>query len=71
MAVLGDSADGLVVDAQPGRVISNLIGHCDYSFTSTWHPNNRILATGNQDMTCRLCDMRNTAESLAVFKGSN
>ncbi|GAB2260441.1 hypothetical protein Droror1_Dr00011296 [Drosera rotundifolia] len=69
MAVLGDSADGLVVDAQSGKVISNLRGHHDYSFTSAWHPNSQILTTGNQDMTCRLWDMRNTAESLAVLKG--
>ncbi|GAB2211967.1 hypothetical protein Droror1_Dr00025307 [Drosera rotundifolia] len=63
MAVLGDSAHS-------GKVSRpNLIGHRDYSFTSAWHPNNQILAIGNQDMTCGLWDMRNTTESLADLKG--
>ncbi|KAL9268313.1 hypothetical protein AKJ16_DCAP14143 [Drosera capensis] len=31
MAVRGDSADGLMVDAQSGKFISNLRGHRDYS----------------------------------------
>ncbi|GAB2225594.1 hypothetical protein Droror1_Dr00006391 [Drosera rotundifolia] len=52
MAVLGDSVDGLVVDAQSGK-----------------YPNSQILATGNQNMTCRLWDMRNMTESLAILKG--
>ncbi|KAK6130647.1 hypothetical protein DH2020_035622 [Rehmannia glutinosa] len=69
LAVLGDSADCLIADAQSGKVISNLKGHLDYSFASAWHPDGRILATGNQDTTCRLWDIRNLSESIAVLKG--
>ncbi|KAL8167080.1 hypothetical protein V2J09_008579 [Rumex salicifolius] len=69
IAVLGDSTESLVVDAQSGKVTNCLKGHLDYSFSSAWHPDGRILATGNQDTTCRLWDIRKTSESLAVLKG--
>ncbi|KAH6756740.1 Transducin/WD40 repeat-like superfamily protein [Perilla frutescens var. hirtella] len=69
LAVLGDSPECLLADAQSGKVISNLKGHLDYSFASAWHPDGRILATGNQDTTCRLWDIRNLSESVAVLKG--
>ncbi|KAK6938173.1 WD40 repeat [Dillenia turbinata] len=69
LAVLGDSSECLLADAQSGKVIGNLRGHLDYSFASSWHPDGRILATGNQDTTCRLWDVRNPSQSLAVLKG--
>ncbi|CAL5414897.1 unnamed protein product [Camellia sinensis] len=69
LAVLGDSADCLLADAQSGKVLGNLKGHLDYSFSSAWHPDGQILATGNQDTTCRLWDIRNLSESLCVLKG--
>ncbi|XP_058085618.1 uncharacterized WD repeat-containing protein C2A9.03-like isoform X2 [Magnolia sinica] len=69
LAVLGDSADSLIADAQSGKTIGTLKGHLDYSFSSAWHPDGRILATGNQDTTCRLWDVRNLSASLAVLKG--
>ncbi|CAN4080444.1 unnamed protein product [Withania somnifera] len=69
LAVLGDSPECLLADAQSGKVVSNLKGHLDYSFASAWHPDGRILATGNQDTTCRLWDIRNTSRSIAALKG--
>lgn len=51
------------------QVASNLKGHFDYSFASAWHPDGCIIATGSQDKTCRLWDVRNTTHSLAVLKG--
>lgn len=51
------------------QVVSNLKGHLDYSFASAWHPNGQVLATGNQDTTCRLWDVRNLSESFATLKG--
>ncbi|KAI9097646.1 hypothetical protein K1719_025417 [Acacia pycnantha] len=69
LAVLGDSTEGLITDANTGKVTGNLKGHLDYGFASAWHPNGRILATGNQDTTCRLWDIRNLSRSLAVLKG--
>ncbi|XP_034576402.1 uncharacterized WD repeat-containing protein C2A9.03 isoform X1 [Setaria viridis] len=69
MAVLGDSPDCLLADSQSGREIATLRGHLDYSFASAWHPDGRVLATGNQDATCRLWDVRNLSEPLAVLGG--
>jgi len=69
MAVLGDSAECLVADAESGKVLANLKGHLDYSFASAWHPDGQILATGNQDTTCRLWDIRNLSQSISVLKG--
>ncbi|XVF36744.1 hypothetical protein REPUB_Repub19eG0084800 [Reevesia pubescens] len=69
LAVLGDSVECLIADAQSGKVTSTLKGHLDYSFASAWHPDGHILATGNQDTTCRLWDIRNLSKSLAILKG--
>ncbi|KAA8538049.1 hypothetical protein F0562_027371 [Nyssa sinensis] len=69
IAILGDSTECLIADAQDGKVVENLKGHLDYSFASAWHPNGQILATGNQDTTCRLWDVRNLSKSMAVLKG--
>ena len=49
--------------------MGKLSGHLDYSFSSAWHPDGNILATGSQDTTCRLWDIRNLSESLAVLGG--
>ncbi|KAG7031706.1 SPBC2A9.03 [Cucurbita argyrosperma subsp. argyrosperma] len=69
LAVLGDNPDCLITDANSGRTIGSLRGHLDYSFTSAWHPNGHVLATGNQDTSCRLWDVRKMSESMAVLKG--
>ncbi|KAM0897894.1 hypothetical protein ACQ4PT_022268 [Festuca glaucescens] len=69
LAVLGDSSDCMIADAQSGQEIATLKGHLDYSFSSAWHPGGHVLATGNQDTTCRLWDMRNLSASFAVLKG--
>ncbi|OEL36543.1 putative WD repeat-containing protein C2A9.03 [Dichanthelium oligosanthes] len=69
VAVLGDSSDCLIADLQSGKEITSLKGHLDYSFSSAWHPDGRVLATGNQDTTCRLWDVRNLSRSFAVLKG--
>ncbi|CAJ1974126.1 unnamed protein product [Sphenostylis stenocarpa] len=69
LAVLGDSTEFLIADANTGKITGSLKGHLDYSFASAWHPDGRILATGNQDTTCRLWDIRNLSQSIAVLKG--
>lgn len=58
-----------VIDDFKLQVIESLKGHLDFSFSSAWHPDGRILATGNQDTTCRLWDIRNLSQSMAVIKG--
>eukprot|EP00253_Pinus_taeda_P028249 PITA_28249 len=68
--VVGDGLQGFLSDCQTGKVVATLQGHLDYSFASAWHPNGTIFATGNQDTTCRLWDVRNTSTSLEVLKGN-
>ncbi|KAF8391719.1 hypothetical protein HHK36_024028 [Tetracentron sinense] len=47
-----------------------LCGHLDFSFASAWHPDGHTFATGNQDKTCRIWDIRNLSKSVAVLKGN-
>ncbi|MCO5552668.1 hypothetical protein L7F22_006184 [Adiantum nelumboides] len=69
VVVVGDSAEGFVADCQSGKAFATLTGHLDFSFASAWHPNGHVFATGNQDMSCRLWDVRNLSSSMAVLKG--
>jgi len=50
--------------------VSSLVGHLDYSFASAWHPGGQTFATGNQDKTCRVWDLRNLSSSVSVLKGN-
>lgn len=70
IAVVGDHVDGLLVDSQSGKVVSAVVGHRDYSFASAWHPGGHVFATGNQDKTCRVWDLRNSSKPVAVLKGN-
>ncbi|KAK9159425.1 hypothetical protein Syun_005766 [Stephania yunnanensis] len=70
ITVVGDHLDGLLVDAHNGKAVSSLVGHLDYSFATAWHPDGRTFATGNQDKTCRVWDMRHLKSPIAVLKGN-
>jgi WD40 repeat protein len=50
--------------------VASVVGHSDYSFASAWHPEGHIFATGNQDKTCRVWDIRNLSVPIAVLKGN-
>ena len=50
--------------------MASVVGHKDYSFATAWHPEGHIFATGNQDKTCRVWDVRDLSKSLAVLKGN-
>lgn len=70
IVVVGDNPEGILVDAQTGKTIQELRGHFDYSFASAWNPDGRTFATGNQDKTCRVWDVRNLSKSVAVLRGN-
>ncbi|CAM8891398.1 unnamed protein product [Rhodiola kirilowii] len=70
LVIVGDSPDGLLLDAQSGKTIRSLCGHHDFSFASAWHPDGVTFATGNQDKTCRVWDIRNLSKSVHVLKGN-
>ena len=53
----------------PLRPVATLRGHHDYSFAVAWHPSEpHLLATGSQDKTTRVWDLRHTARALAVLQ---
>ncbi|KAK4386860.1 putative WD repeat-containing protein C2A9.03 [Sesamum angolense] len=70
LLIVGDDPDGILVDFRSGEVIASLRGHSDYSFASAWHPSGLTFATGNQDRTCRIWDMRNLSNSVTALKGN-
>ncbi|PIN21344.1 hypothetical protein CDL12_05956 [Handroanthus impetiginosus] len=70
LIVVGDDPEGMLVDSRSGKGIAHLRGHLDYSFASAWHPAGVTFATGNQDKTCRIWDIRNLSKSVSVLKGN-
>lgn len=70
IVVVGDNPEGIIADSNSGKTIHDLQGHYDYSFASAWNPDGRIFATGNQDKTCRVWDVRNLSKSLAVLRAN-
>ncbi|GLT59162.1 hypothetical protein SLA2020_319980 [Shorea laevis] len=70
LTIVGDNPEGILVDSSSGKTVASLHGHLDFSFASAWHPDGFTFATGNQDKTCRVWDVRNLSKSVAVLKGN-
>ncbi|WVZ73912.1 hypothetical protein U9M48_022165 [Paspalum notatum var. saurae] len=70
VVVVGDDPDVLLIDANSGKTLHYVKGHRDYSFASAWSPDGWTFATGNQDKTCRIWDMRNLSKSVHVLRGN-
>lgn len=51
-AVVGDSHEARLLDWSTGKPVATLEGHYDYSFAVAWHPDGRLVATGNQVCRC-------------------
>lgn len=68
LLTVGDDPTAHVYEAGSGRSVAQLKGHLDYSFAAAWHPDGYVVATGNQDMTTRLWDLRYPAASFALLK---
>jgi len=67
--VVGDNEEILIIDSQNGQPQFHLKGHLDYSFASAWLPNcSHIVATGNQDKTTRVWDLRYPKQSLHILQ---
>lgn len=67
IAVVGDDKDVHLFDASTNRAVCALSGHLDWTFAAAWHPVGQLLATGNQDCTTRVWDIRYPGEALAVL----
>ncbi|KAD4386321.1 hypothetical protein R6Q59_009572 [Mikania micrantha] len=70
LIVVGDSPEGLLVDSRSRKTVASLHGHLDFSFASAWHPDGQTFATGNQDKTCRVWDVRSLSKSVTALKGN-
>lgn len=70
VALVGDDVNGRLLDRSSNRLICQLIGHKDYSFAAAWNPcKEHELATGNQDLTTRIWDIRSPGKQLEILKG--
>eukprot|EP00873_Tetraselmis_striata_P025363 jgi/Tetstr1/445627/TSEL_003432.t1 len=69
MCVVGDDCEVALMDVGSGKRVASMRGHMDYSFAAAWHPGGHVVATGNQDSTTRLWDVRNPSAAFATLKG--
>ncbi|KAI7851730.1 WD40-repeat-containing domain protein [Circinella umbellata] len=69
MCVVGDATETVIVDSATGAGILSIDEHRDFSFACCWSPNGRLFATGNQDKTTRVYDIRNPTRALHVLSG--
>eukprot|EP01024_Parvocaulis_polyphysoides_P015872 TRINITY_DN17016_c0_g1_i1.p1 TRINITY_DN17016_c0_g1~~TRINITY_DN17016_c0_g1_i1.p1 ORF type:complete len:433 (-),score=51.56 TRINITY_DN17016_c0_g1_i1:202-1500(-) len=70
LAVVGDDPEAVLSDIRTQNPIARVPGHEDYSFAVDWHPNGTIFATGNQDFTARIWDIRKTEQCLRILPGT-
>ncbi|KAI9013734.1 hypothetical protein CLU79DRAFT_768495 [Phycomyces nitens] len=69
LCVVGDSTKAYVKDISSEKTVMEMDEHHDYSFACAWHPDGRTVATGNQDKTTRIYDIRKSKEALHVLGG--
>lgn len=67
VSIVSDANPVFVVDGDTGEQIAKLNGHQEFSFATGWHPDGNLFATGSQDRTCRVWDVRNMGQSLCVL----
>ncbi|KAJ1995359.1 hypothetical protein GGI26_001230 [Coemansia sp. RSA 1358] len=69
--VAGDSTDALLVDPRrdSNNPVATLTGHLDYSFSCSFSPDGRLVATGNQDTSIRVYDVRWPQQALKTLCG--
>ena len=67
VCIAADDPDIRLYDTTSPGLCMRLKGHLDCSFAAAWHPNGHLLATGNQDLTTRVWDIRKPDRSVAVL----
>lgn len=65
-AIVGDSKDALVTNAETGETLVTLQRHDENIFSCDWSPDGRLLATGAEDGKIILWDARKWSEPLCV-----
>ena len=69
LCLSGDRCEVGLMDRRSGLVTQNLEGHLDFSFCSSWR-GDWTVATGSQDGTCRVWDIRMTGQGSVACLGS-
>lgn len=64
-ALVGDSPDPIITDAESGETLATLQSHSAHIFSCAWSPDTRTLATGDQDGKIALWDPRNWSRPLS------
>lgn len=62
-----DAKEISVFDKRTNRLEYTLEGHEDFNMSVAMHERSPLLASGSQDMTVRLWDLRNPTQAVAVF----
>jgi hypothetical protein len=68
LCCVGDDPEGMLMDPTSGSTVAKLRGHYDFSFAAAWHPDGNVVATGNQDLTTRVYDVRLLSRPLHVLR---
>ncbi|KAI8341347.1 hypothetical protein BC941DRAFT_416582 [Chlamydoabsidia padenii] len=67
LCAVGDSTETHLMDTSSGKLVKILDDHHDFSFACCFSPDGMTLATGNQDKTTRIYDVRNLSTPLHVL----
>ncbi|KAF2217545.1 hypothetical protein CERZMDRAFT_108248 [Cercospora zeae-maydis SCOH1-5] len=69
-ALVGDSSDTLITDAQRGTPLVTLQEHTDHGFACAWSQDNRHMATAAQDGRVIVWDARSWKKPLRTFQST-
>ncbi|CCH42155.1 Vegetative incompatibility protein [Wickerhamomyces ciferrii] len=69
--IVGDNINSFILDdrVSANKPVNIIKGHKDFSFACDWSHNGTSIATGNQDSTVRVYDIRNLKENQYCMKG--
>ena len=70
VACVGDSRKVRILDIKSCVEVASLPGHLDHCFSVSWSPCGRYLASGSQDRSSRIYDIRKTNQSLHTLVGN-
>lgn len=70
IACVGDSRKIRILDIKSNVEIAAIQGHLDHCFSVSWSPCGRYLASGSQDRSARIFDIRKLDKSLHTLVGN-
>lgn len=70
VACVGDSRKVRLLDIRSSVEVAAIQGHLDHCFSVSWSPCGRYLASGSQDRSARIFDVRKTDHTLHTLVGN-